>query len=269
MKTRARLGQHFLKDKKILLSIIAAADLQKNDHVLEIGPGKGVLTHELLERAGHVIAVEKDSSLAEALSLRFKDEITKGKLELIVGDIRNIDLKKLGFSTRPFKLIANIPYYITGELLKTFLGGAIKPIQIVFLMQKEVAERILGKSTRGEKESILSISVKAYGSPRYIRTVSKKSFSPEPSVSSAILAIEEISDKKLSGLKDKVFFEVVKTGFAQKRKFLKSNLKTLVPSEALDEAFNVLNIRDKARAEDISFEDWVGLTRLLQKRRDS
>jgi len=269
MKTRARLGQHFLKDKKILSSIIAAADLQKNDRVLEIGPGKGVLTNELLKHVEHVTAIEKDSALVETLSERFKDDIVAKKLELIKGDVRNIDLNKLSFSKQPFKLIANIPYYITGELLKTFLGGKIKPERIVFLMQKEVAERILGKSTRGDKESILSLSVKAYGAPHYIRTVSKKSFSPEPSVSSAVLAIEDISDKRLSGVAEKTFFEVVKTGFAQKRKFLKSNLKTLEQTDVLEEVLNELNIPNKARAEDVSFEDWVELTRHLQKRRDS
>ncbi len=265
MKTKARLGQHFLKDKKVLASIVAAGKLKKNDYVLEIGPGKGMLTKELLKYAGHVTTIEKDPILAEKISTQFKNEIDSGFLELIIADVRDVDLKKYHFSKHPFKLIANIPYYITGELLRTFLSGKIKPTMIVFLLQKEVARRIVGHSL-GEKESVLSISVKAFGSPKYIRTVGKKAFRPEPNVSSAVLMIEDINNKKLADINERFFFEVVKTGFAQKRKFLKSNLKSLIKPELLTAMFHKLNIPSNVRAEDISLENWIQITRHFKKR---
>ncbi len=266
MKTRARLGQHFLKDKKVLNSIIESAKLKKDDYVLEIGPGKGVLTRELLKYAGHVTAIEKDPTLGEKISEEFKNEIASGLLELVIADVRNIDLRKYNFSKHPFKLVANIPYYISGELLKMFLSGKVKPMLIVFLLQREVARRIIGKTATGGKESILSISVKVFGTPKYIQTVRKKAFQPEPAVSSAILMIEDINNKRFIDIDERKFFEVVKTGFAQKRKYLKSNLKPLIKSELLANIFHELNISSNVRAEDIRLEDWIQITHCLNKK---
>jgi 16S rRNA (adenine1518-N6/adenine1519-N6)-dimethyltransferase len=173
----------------------SAGEVNEKDIVIEIGPGKGALTEKLLERAGKVIAIEKDCELVKFLQEKFKKEIENGKLELIEGDI--LKLRITNYELRKYKLIANIPYNITGAIIKKFLTEENQPEKMVLLVQKEVAERIVA---RDGKESILSLSVKAYGEPKYIMKVSKRFFSPEPKVDSAIIAINNISRGRFSPL---------------------------------------------------------------------
>ncbi len=258
-----RLGQHFLTSKSALSLLIDTADITQDDTVLEIGPGKGVLTKELLAKAGKVIAVEKDRSLGSELSLRFKKETGSGKLTLILDDIRNVSLKTYGLSPNSYKLVANIPYYITGELLRQSLGGDIQPELMVFMVQKEVAERI----ARAKKESILSISVKAYGTPHYIGTVKRGSFSPAPAVDSAILLIADISKERFTEISECFFFSLVKSGFAEKRKQLKNNLGEFATPEEIKLIFTNLHIDIFARAEDIPLNQWFLLARILYKQK--
>jgi len=259
MINKPNLAQHFLKSKKALNAIIQSAELTKNDIVLEIGPGEGILTEELLKFAGRVVAVEKDSELVHHLEKKFSTEIETGALSLVEGDIRHFDISKHQLHSGKYKLIANIPYYITGELLRTFLEGATKPSRLVFLIQKEVAERI----ARSKKESILSLSIKAYGTPRYIQTVPKGAFSPPPTVDSAVLLIENISQKTLQNIDDKYFFSIIKKGFSQKRKMLKGNLKGLIEQETLEQIFLKLNIPQNVRAEDLPLKTWINLAQHL------
>ena len=190
MEFRAKksLGQNFLKSKKALEAIVLAGEISENDTVLEIGPGQGALTEKLLETGAKIIAVEKDDRLIEFLKEKFSKEITSEKFEIIHGDILEIDLDFL--KNKSYKLIANIPYYITGLIFRKFLSGNIQPEKIVILVQKEIADRIIA---RDGKESLLSLSVKVYGTPKKIMKVEKENFSPKPKVDSAILLIDTIS----------------------------------------------------------------------------
>lgn len=256
MQHRAKksLGQNFLKSQSALAAILAAGDVSLDDTVLEIGPGKGALTERLVEKAGKVIAVEKDDALFAFLSEKFAAQIKKGIFEIHNEDILEFDLKKL---SAQYKLIANIPYNITGAILKQFLSSEKQPERMVLLVQKEVAERIVA---RDGKESILSMSVKAYGVPKYVAKVPARYFSPPPKVDSAIIAITGISKKHFANAKEEErFFEIMKAGFAHKRKLLAGNLKPLISDNA--SLFAACSIGPKARAEELTPENWLCLAK--------
>jgi 16S rRNA (adenine1518-N6/adenine1519-N6)-dimethyltransferase len=244
MQTKKSLGQHFLRSLSYLNAIADAADVKAGDTVLEIGPGEGTLTAVLLARGAHVLAIEKDSRLIPVLKEKFAGK----NIEVIEGDALELEIGDLNIKN--FKVVGNIPYYITGALLKKFLAGDAQPSTLVFLIQKEVAERI----ARSKKESILSLSVKVYGEPTYIKTVPRGAFAPAPNVDSAILRVADISRKNFINKKhEERFFELVKTGFAQKRKLLKSNLKPLLGERA--------ETLGTARAEDVSLVQWLELSK--------
>ena len=249
-KAKKSLGQNFLKSKPALNMMTNAGEVGNTDTIVEIGPGKGALTEKLLENGGHVIAIEKDRDLIDHLNERFATEIKDKKLEIINGDCLEYTP-----SSEKYKLIANIPYNITGAILKKFLSNTNQPERMVLLVQKEVAERIVA---RDAKESILSISVKAYGTPKYMMKVEKRFFSPAPKVDSAIIAITGISKKNFKNQEqENRFFEIVKTGFAHKRKVLKKNLEDAIPKEKIAELFKTYNINEKVRAEDINLSNWL------------
>jgi 16S rRNA (adenine1518-N6/adenine1519-N6)-dimethyltransferase len=256
-----RLGQHFLRSQKALDTILEAGDTNPGDFVLEIGPGEGVLTRYLLGEVSKVIAIEKDETLCIALRETFSDEIAAGKLELIEGDVLDFEpnIFKAYVNEFDYKLIANIPYYITGAIIRKFLTAKVQPERMVLLVQKEIAERI----ARDRKESILSLSVKAYGSPRYIAKVPKGSFAPPPKVDSAILLIENISREFFKEIREEFFFEIVRLGFSSKRKMLAGNLSARFSKETIREAFSHCGLDAKVRAEDISIEKWQELVQLL------
>ena len=190
MKAKKSLGQHFLKSEKALSQIVDASDPVADDIILEIGPGHGVLTERLLSFAGKVIAIEKDKDLIPVLEEKFAQEIASEKFLLIHDDILKVDIATLHLPSSTYKLVANIPYYITGAIIEKFLSTPYLPERMVLLMQKEVAERIIA---RDKKESILSIAVKAYGTPKMVGKVPPGAFVPPPTVDSAILLIENIS----------------------------------------------------------------------------
>lgn len=256
------LGQNFLKSEEALRTMCTAGSVSDQDIILEIGPGKGALTVKLLENAREVIAVEKDRDLVKILEERFAQEIKKGKLKLIEGDILDFEPENHKLTNSHYKIIANIPYNITGAIFKKFLSGNIKPSTMVMLVQKEVAERIVA---RDSKESILSLSVKVYGVPKYIMKVGKRFFSPNPKVDSAIVAIENISSKKFpeKDLENR-YFEVVKAGFAHKRKVLRKNLESVANPTAIENMFTNLKLDTKIRAEDVSFTTWIEIARILR-----
>jgi 16S rRNA (adenine1518-N6/adenine1519-N6)-dimethyltransferase len=285
MQSKKSLGQNFLKDPKILKKIADFAQIEKEDLVVEIGPGEGALTEQLLKQAKKVVAIEKDEELARKLGDKFQDQILNSRLKILIGDILELRAESLELEGRnqknknsdllapSYKLVGNIPYYITGALFKKFLESDHQPRSITFVVQKEVAERILAKDG---KESILSISVKAYGEPKFGGIIKAGSFYPKPKVDSAILAIRNISKEKFSSLStenfsllEKNFFEILKAGFAHKRKFL---LRNLLEAEISGGSFDISKIREifkncgleeKVRAEDLKIGDWLALTRQL------
>ena len=248
-----KLGQHFLTRPEIAGWVADAVPITKQDTVLEIGPGEGILTHELLQRAGKVVAIEKDSLLVSRIRDRFKNEISNGHLILIEKDIRDFVPSDCPHISNDYSLVANIPYYITGTIIRQFLSTNHQPKNIVVLVQKEVAQRIVAK---GGKESLLSLSVKAYGTPRYVKTVKAGSFSPPPKVDSAILAIEDISRKNFKNTaQEQRFFDLLHRGFSSKRKVLIKNLGI----ECSQEQFASCKIHLHARAENLSISDWFCL----------
>jgi len=253
-KAKKSLGQNFLKSETALRKIIEAGEIKENDVILEIGPGKGALTKQLLVSSCQLIAVEKDKNLYELLKSKFQEEVLSSQLELVHNDILEFNLESYKLLAKSYKLIANIPYNITGAILKKFLTEKNQPETMVLMVQREVAQRILA---RDEKESILSISVKAYGEPRMIAKVDKRCFSPAPKVNSAIIAIKNISRKFFEDNKidEEKFWEIVKAGFAHKRKKLSSNLKDICQRASLT------YLGDK-RAEDLSLADWIKLVDL-------
>jgi 16S rRNA (adenine1518-N6/adenine1519-N6)-dimethyltransferase len=280
--TKKSLGQNFLKCQGVLNKIVEAADIKSSDTILEIGPGLGTLTEKLLEKARKVISIEKDRRLIPILQEKFKNQIEKGKLILIEGDILKFPISLFGRAQRAlanfqfpnknesrdsklnatsFKLVANIPYYITGQIFRKFLqdppaGG--QPQKIVLLVQKEVAQRIVA---RNGKENILSLSVKAYGEPKIVAKVSASAFSPRPKVDSAILVTDKISKKFFTENKinEKQFFEIIKRGFAHKRKTLINNLQPTTHNQQLKSVFKKCSLDEKVRAEDLNLNDWVCL----------
>lgn len=253
----ARLGQHFLTGTWAARRLVEAVSVRPDETILEIGPGKGALTKKLLATGAFVVAVEKDEALVEQLQKTFSKEISDRQLTLVRADIRDITPRKL--KLKQYVVAANIPYYITGEILRKFLTAPIQPRALAFLVQKEVAERIIA---RDGKESMLSVSVKAYGTPKIVAKVSRGNFSPPPSVDSAILLIENVSREFFSTFDEQKFFTIVKTGFASKRKLLLGNLKKKFGA-AVGAVFQQCNLSEHIRAEDVTLEQWQQLASLL------
>ena len=212
IKPKKSLGQHFLKNPQVAKTIVDTANLKKGDIVLEIGPGTGFLTKELLKSDAQIIAVEADDRAIPELKHTFSAEIASKKLILKYADIRHTTLIECGVVDQHYKTVANIPYYLSGQLFRLFLSGDVQPTTLVFLVQKEVAERI----ARSKKESLLSLSVKVYGSPEYIQTVARGNFNPLPKVASAILKVRNISRKNFKNMDEAFFFEILHLGFASK-----------------------------------------------------
>ena len=246
LKPKKSLGQNFLKSEKIAREIAEAGEVGPEDIVLEVGPGKGILTEELLKKAKKVIAVEKDEQLAELLRTKFCDSRKVSSLEVVSGDILKFNPTTYNLQPNSYKIIANIPYYITSHLLRTFLESDNQPSLMVLMVQKEVAERIVGvkreakqnfsrftlpRSAAGSdasqnfasplssatKESLLSVSVKAYGRPEIIRYVPASYFSPAPKVDSAALKISGISKEFFQKISEKKFLKRSKKVFPKKK----------------------------------------------------
>lgn len=261
MFAKKSLGQNFLKSKAALRAMIEAGKVQAGDLILEVGPGKGALTSSLLEAGAKVVALEKDNRLIAPLQEKYSKEIAENKLQIICTDALEFDPTSLiSPENKTYKIIANIPYYITGQFFRTYLTHKNQPEKVVIMVQKEVAERI---AARDGKESLLSLSMKCYGTPKYVMTVQKKYFSPEPNVDSAIILIDNISRKFFENISEEKYFEVLKAGFAHKRKVLISNLTSIASREKLETVFAKLNLSEKIRAEDASIDDWKNLVSCL------
>lgn len=267
-----RLGQHFLKNEGIAKRIAFALNPAESrtslalnpanrvgpksfETILEIGAGEGMLTRYLLEQGRKVVAIEKDGALVEKLQDKFRLNIENRTLDIISGDVRDFDPKKF-FGKKKYVLIANIPYYITGLIVRKFLETERPPEALALLIQKEVAKRIIARDGR---ESLLSISVKVYGTPKIAFEVKRGSFTPPPKVDSAVLIIENISKKNFQKISEEKFFGVLRVGFAHPRKRLMKNLEGIVSKETIKKAFIKLSLSENARAENMILENWLSL----------
>jgi 16S rRNA (adenine1518-N6/adenine1519-N6)-dimethyltransferase len=258
-KAKKSLGQNFLTAPSVVTNIVRSGNVSDVDTVLEIGPGKGVLTKALLLSGATVMAIEKDDALYEYLQTEFSEYIKSNKLKLIHGDVLQI-LPTLILKDE-YKLIANIPYNITGKIISDFLSRDHKPSCMVLMVQYEVAARIVG---RQNKPSILSIAVEVYGKPKLIQRVSAGSFYPKPRVDSAVLLISEISGSffKNNNIPEDIFFKTLKSGFAHKRKKLSSNLKEVFDEVDWNKVFIDLKLAPNTRAEEINKETWLDLSKI-------
>ncbi len=265
LKARKSLGQHFLIDEEVLWAVASAAELTTSDVVMEIGPGLGVLTRELAKRAGRVITVELDSSLAGAL----RQTLASAKNVTVVdGDILKLEPAALlgGQETANYKVVANLPYYITSAVLRHFLEAKIKPRVMVVMVQKEVAEAIVAKPGR---MSLLSVSVQFYGEPEIVSYVPARCFYPAPEVSSAILKVA-LYPQPVVAKDSEGFFGLVRAGFCASRKQL---VNSLAQGLGLPKA-RVLPLLEKAdiipqrRAETLTLTEWAQLWQVFKGMKD-
>ena len=258
IKAKKHLGQNFLKSVKHISDVVLSADVSPDDIVLEIGPGKGALTEFLVKKAKKVIAIEKDEDLISYLNEKFKQEIESEKLVILNEDVLTFDLNNL---PKEYKLVANIPFYITGAILEKFLESENQPKCLSLIVQKEVAERVV---VRDGKQSILSISVAVFGQAKFVEKIPKRYFSPEPKVDSAILLIDEIKNPFKNKEEVSLFFKVLKAGFSQKRKTLIKNLLNLgVNKDILVTFFDESNLNHSVRAEKLDVSLWFLLYKFL------
>ena len=250
---KKELGQHWLKDRDILAAIADDAELLPDDTVLEIGPGLGTLTSELLRRAGRVVAVEFDPDLARKLPGQFPGK----NLQVVHEDILQFDLGSLPAG---YKVVANVPYYITSKIIETLMTAENKPSLVVILVQKEVAERVAAGP--GDM-SILAISAQVFAKARLGVEVPREYFTPPPKVDSQVVILETLAAPLVAPEDEKAFFRVVKAGFSAKRKKLRSSISAglAISKPAAEELLRHANINPDDRAEDLSIEDWLRLAR--------
>ncbi|MBI2050558.1 MAG: ribosomal RNA small subunit methyltransferase A [Parcubacteria group bacterium] len=268
-------GQHFLVDEKVLERIIIAAAPKKNENILEIGPGFGVLTRALAGRGANVVAVEFDRKLAHYLSNEFG---ASKPVRVIQGDILSFSNQEIAawFNKEPYRVVSNIPYHITGRIIKKFVSSELpKPAGLVLLVQKEVAERVC--AAPGDL-SLLGLSVQLYAKPSIAFNVPREAFWPEPRVDSALLVIDDVSAipnhplipsliKEGKVIDEKRFWQISHIGFASPRKQLRNNLAAglSLPQDAIKKALKQSKLPETARAQELSIPDWIRLVGALGK----
>lgn len=270
LKARKRLGQHFLIDEEVLHLITSAAELTPSDIVLEVGPGLGILTRELTKRAGWVIAVELDNKLAALLkqALASFDNVTIVNENILHIDPVNLLRKQKTRFPSPashYKVVANLPYYITSPVLRHFLEASVKPETMLVMVQKEVAEVIVAGPG---KRSVLSISVQFYGKPKIISYVPAQSFYPVPEVDSAILRIDVYSQPAVAVADERGFFEMVRAGFTTPRKQIVNSLAQglEIPKAEVLVLLQKADIVPQRRAETLTLEEWAQLWQVFARR---
>ena len=245
------LGQHWLKDPEILADIAEAAELTGDDVVLEIGPGLGTLTSRLLARANSVTAVEFDADLARKLPGQFPGK----KLTVVNQDILQFDLNQL---PKNYKVVANVPYYITSKIVEKLMTAENKPSIAVLLVQKEVAERIAADPGN---MSVLSVSVQIFAEAELDIEVPRQFFTPPPKVDSQVVVLRTCNSPLITSEDQRDFFRIVKAGFSAKRKKLRSSLSggLGIDKSVAEELLKNAGISPDARAEDLAIEDWKRL----------
>lgn len=255
MQNNKSLGQHWLKDREVLAHIADCAELMPDDTVLEIGPGLGTLTSELLRRAKKVIAVEFDSELARKLPAQFPGT----NLEVVHEDILSFDLSTLPTN---YAVVANVPYYITRKIVQMLMTAQNKPRIAVLLVQKEVAQRLAADPGQ---MSILAVSAQLFAEVTQGDVVPAKFFTPPPKVDSQVVILRTRQTPFLTDVSEKDFFTVVKAGFSAKRKKLRSSLSggLNMSKQEVEALLEKVNISPDARAEALSLDDWSRLVRIV------
>jgi len=261
------LGQNFLVDQAVLGKIVAAAELTPDDVVLEVGAGLGTLTRPLAWDAGYVVAVELDQQLMPVLESMLAD---LGNVTLVQGDILTLNPATLvtaattqqSASGTRYKVVANLPYYITSAVLRHLLEASLKPQRMVITVQREVAERIVAKPGQ---MSLLAVSVQFYGRPQRLFRIKPGSFYPSPGVESAVVQIDLHAAQPVPVGDTAAFFRVVRAGFAQRRKQLRNALAASLgrPPDEVATRLRSVDVDPRGRAQALSLEEWARVTRVL------
>lgn len=249
-----RLGQNFLFDEQSLQTI--ASEVTSEDTVIEIGPGLGTLTAILAEKASKVIAVELDSNMVQILEDRFK---LYNNVQIIQDDILHVDIDKIAPKA---KIVANLPYYITTSIITKLLNTNIKDITI--LIQKEVAERICAEPGT-KKAGAITYYVKYYADSKIVANVPKECFIPSPEVESAVVKITKRNEKAVKVNNEKLFFDIIKTNFTQRRKTILNSLSSIIDKEVLKNILKECKIEESVRGENLSLEQFAMIANLFDE----
>ena len=257
------LGQNFLINEDIVSGIIKEADVQKEDLIIEIGPGLGTLTKELLQYAGKVICVELDRRMINILNNRFADE----NLYIINDDILKVNLKEIiqegkNDNIKKVKVVANLPYYITTPIIMKLLEDKLDIDSITVMVQKEVAMRMTATKEAGDSGAI-TYAINYYTNPKIVLSVPKESFIPAPEVESSVIKLEVLKTPKVIVKNEELFFKIVKTSFMQKRKTLLNSLtngKILKDKNEVEKMLEELNIDTKIRPEKLTLEEFAKIS---------
>lgn len=255
-RAKKSYGQNFLIDQSVVEKIVVAAEIQKGEHVLEIGPGTGALTQALVDAGARVTAIELDHDLIAPLQEKFGDQI-----ELVEGDVLDASLTQQ-LEDGSFKLIANIPYNITSPIIERFLAHKPRPSVMILMVQKEVADRILAKP--GEM-SLLSVVCQLYADCSRVTNVKAGAFRPIPKVDSAVVKFQGREHGEVEAV-----ITVAKAGFAARRKQLHHNLVAILPGKSADDIRGMLisvGLDPKVRAENLSIPDWIRLEQEMKNRK--
>ncbi len=257
IKPSKSLGQNFLVNEGIYEKIVTALNIESGDTIIEVGPGLGTLTDYLAQSDANIFAIEKDRHLISHL----KNHFVKFKnVRIMEGDILMVRPEDLAIKNNTYKLVGNIPYYITSHLLRIVFEKWPMPDIVVFMIQKEVARRIVAKP--GEM-SLLAASIQYYAKPEVVSYVSRGSFYPAPDVDSAIIKLTPFKEKN-DPVFEKKYFEIIKRGFAGKRKQLQNNLVSeTMPKEEVQQKLTSIDIDPRRRAETLSIGEWKQITNLL------
>ena len=260
LRPRKSLGQNFLIDDAALDRIVSAAEIAPGDWVLEIGPGLGTLTRRLAQNAGHVVAVEIDQNLIPALQFALA---AYANVTLVHGDILQLDPAGLISGPPSYKVVANLPYYVTSAVIRHLLEATPRPSRLILTMQLEVAQRLV--AAPGDL-SLLAVSVQFYCKPSIVSRVKAGSFYPTPQVDSAVVRIDAHDHPPVDVRDVEQFFAVARAGFGQKRKQLHNALKAglPLPSETIGAALGQAHIDPKRRAETLSLQEWAALAEALR-----
>lgn len=258
-------GQNFLIDENTVSQIVEKAEVNKNDLVIEIGPGLGTLTQYLLESAGKVICIELDSHVLKILTDRFS---LFNNFELINNDVLKVDLKELIEKNSEFasvKVVANLPYYITTPIIMKLLEDRLNLTSITVMVQKEVALR-LTETPGGKETGAITYSINYYTNPSLVLNVSKECFIPSPKVDSAVIKLDVLNEPKIKVSDEELLFKIIKSAFLQKRKTLINSLSNnnILDKTSLEKMLTSLNIDLKIRAEKLSLEDFARITEYIK-----
>lgn len=269
LHARKSLGQHFLVDPSALDDSISAAEVSRQDLIIEVGPGLGVLTRRLAERAGQVVAVELDSQLASFLERRFRKSanVSIVNADILTADAPSLLRERLGTDVTEYKVVANLPYYAASPIIRRFLEMPLKPRRMVVMIQKEVAESMCAAEG---KMSLLSVGVQLYGVPRIVRRLGPAAFYPPPKVESAIVRID-VHDHPAVDADMGAFFRTVKAGFSAPRKQLRNALAQGldIGPEAAAALLERAGISRQRRAETLSLEEWARLSSIVSRAPDA